>query len=41
MKKIYLLVFWAVSSLVGCESLEDTYSDYIGDGPVRYVGKCE
>ena len=27
--------------LVGCgESLEDTYSDYAGDGKIRYVAKC-
>ena len=27
--------------MVGCgESLEDTYSDYAGDGKIRYVAKC-
>ena len=25
---------------IGCEDLEDTYSDYAGDGEIRYVGKC-
>ena len=25
---------------LSCESLEDTYKDYAGDGKVRYVGKC-
>lgn len=24
----------------GCEDLEDTYSDYAGNGLIRYVGKC-
>lgn len=41
MKKIYLSLLLTVFALTGCESLEDTYSDYTGDGPVRYVGKCE
>lgn len=26
--------------ICGCESLEDTYSDYSGDGKIRYLGKC-
>lgn len=26
--------------LGSCESLEDTYSDYTGDGVIRYLGKC-
>ena len=26
--------------MVSCESLEDTYKDYAGDGPIRYLGKC-
>ena len=26
--------------IMGCESLEDTYSDYAGDGTIRYIGKC-
>lgn len=24
----------------GCEDLEDTYDDYVGDGPIRYLTKC-
>lgn len=40
MKEIYLLFCLAFIILTGCESLEDTYSDYAGDGPVRYAGKC-
>ena len=26
--------------MVSCESLEDTYKDFAGDGPIRYLGKC-
>lgn len=26
--------------MVSCESLEDTYEDFAGNGPVRYLGKC-
>ncbi len=25
---------------ISCENLEDTYSDYAGDGMIRYLGKC-
>ena len=41
-KRKYIINLFAVAALlVGCgESLEDTYSDYAGDGPVRYAGKC-
>lgn len=44
MKNIIILL--SIFSLIligigGCrESLEDTFSDYNGDGPVRYVGGC-
>lgn len=34
---------WFIVSLLffgGCESLEDTYSDYAGEGTIRYLGKC-
>ena len=24
----------------GCEDLKDTYDDYAGDGPVRYMARC-
>ena len=27
--------------LAGCESMEDTYSEFAGNGKKRYVGKCE
>lgn len=40
-KYIIYLLFAAVALLGGCnESLEDTYSDYSGDGKIRYVAKC-
>lgn len=31
----------AAFALCGCQSMEDTYSKYAGDGKIRYVGKCE
>ena len=40
MKKIYLWLLLPLSIFGGCESLEDTYSDYAGDGKIRYPGKC-
>ena len=41
-KKIYFAwMLVAVFALAGCEDLEDTYSDYAGDGMVRYVGRCK
>lgn len=40
-RKHIINLFAAVALLVGCnESLEDTYSDYAGDGKIRYVAKC-
>ena len=39
MKK-YIVLFLALLALVSCESLEDTYKDYAGDGAIRYLGKC-
>ena len=40
MKK-YLWLLFAFCIMVGCgESLEDTYSDYAGDGVIHYVSKC-
>lgn len=40
--KRYIVNFWVLAVLlVSCnESLEDTYSDYAGNGKIRYVGKC-
>lgn len=40
-KKIYCAwMLVAAFAMTGCESLEDTYSDYAGDGMIRYVGRC-
>ena len=41
MKKIYLWLLLPLSIFGGCESLEDTYKDYAGDGPIRYLVKCD
>ncbi len=35
-----LLPVLAAGIFTGCENLEDTYSDYSGDGPIRYLAKC-
>lgn len=39
MKK-YIGIILALLAAVSCDSLEDTYKDYAGDGPIRYIGKC-
>ena len=40
-RKYIINLFAAAALLVGCgESLEDTYSDYAGNGKIRYVAKC-
>ncbi|WP_294543162.1 DUF4998 domain-containing protein [uncultured Bacteroides sp.] len=39
MKK-YIGLLVVILAMVSCESLEDTYKDYAGDGPIRYLGKC-
>ena len=39
MKK-YIGLLIAILAMVSCESLEDTYKDYAGDGIIRYLGKC-
>lgn len=40
-RKYIVNLFAALLFLGGCsESLEDTYSDYAGDGKIRYVAKC-
>ena len=41
MKKIYLWLLLPLLIFGGCESLEDTYKDYAGDGPIRYLVKCQ
>jgi len=43
MRKILLYILMPMLGaglLSGCESLEDTYSEYAGDGPIRYLSKC-
>jgi len=37
--KYAILLFLLAGVLVGCEKLEDTYSDYSGDGPIHYLSK--
>ena len=40
-RKLYYIVGLFIAFLVfGCESLEETYDEYLGDGMIRYVGKC-
>ena len=40
-RKYIINLLAATALLIGCnESLEDTYSDYSGDGKIRYVAKC-
>lgn len=34
----FLLILFVLFS---CESLEDTYKDYSGDGKIKYIGKCK
>lgn len=36
----YMFFFFFVALFSGCEDMEDTYKEYAGDGPIRYVGKC-
>ena len=38
--KRYLWDFICIFALAGCDDLEDTYSDYAGDGQIRYLTKC-
>lgn len=40
MNKRYLWILLSILFVTGCESLEDTYSDYAGDGAIRYLGSC-
>lgn len=41
MKNYKLLIATIALALTSCESITDTYKDYVGDGEIRYVGKCE
>lgn len=37
----YLWILAILLGLAGCEDLEDTYDGMRGDGPIRYLGKCD
>lgn len=37
----YLWSFFILFIIGGCENLEETYSDYTGNGTIRYLGKCK
>ena len=40
-RKHIINLFAAAALLIGCsESLEDTYSDFSGDGKIHYVAMC-
>ena len=38
--KKYLGLLLPLFAFMGCSDLEDTYSDYAGDGEIRYLGQC-
>lgn len=38
--KKYLLVLLSMVAFVACSDLEDTYSEYAGDGQIRYLVQC-
>ena len=40
LKYLILGVLLPVFLGTGCQSLEDTYADYAGDGSIRYLGQC-
>lgn len=39
-KNISLIVMAALAFMTSCDSIEDTYKEFAGDGPIRYAGKC-
>ena len=39
-KLFYIIGLFTASFVMGCEDMEDTYDDFSGDGPIRYLGKC-
>ena len=41
MKRYITALLLAALTLGGCQSMEDTYGDWAGDGKIRYIGKCE
>lgn len=38
-KKIFATIA-ACALLASCDSIEDTYNEFAGDGPIRYAGRC-
>ena len=40
MKRKYLWILFSLVFFAACSDLEDTYSDYAGDGEIRYLGQC-
>lgn len=41
MKTNYIISLIAIIFIfIGCESLEDTYDEFLGDGKIHYVGQC-
>lgn len=38
--KRYLWILFPLLVFAGCNDLEDTYSDYAGDGQIRYLAQC-
>ena len=41
MKYLCIFLIIVVAVLSSCETMEDTYADYLGEGKIRYVGKCK
>jgi hypothetical protein len=41
MRKIHLILIMLFVGLISCENQEDTYEDFSGDGPRKYVGKID
>lgn len=39
-KLFYIIGLFTASFVMGCEDMEDTYDEFSGDGPIRYLGKC-
>ena len=37
MKRKYLWILFSLVFFAACSDLEDTYSDYAGDGEIRYL----
>lgn len=36
----FLLIIFSLMLFAACDSIEDTYKEFVGDGPIRYPGKC-